>query len=260
VLVLLIFLFIFGLIVGSFLNVVIYRLPRGLSAVWGRSFCPKCKHQIAWYDNIPLLSFTVLRGRCRHCNSPISVRYPIVELLTAVITVTILNFKFLILNQILILNFKNIVEILLSLIFAWALIVVFFIDLEHQIIPDEVLFPLIGLWGIYQIFLSGFSALIPAAGAALFLFLIWAVTRGKGMGLGDVKLAFLMGLVLGFPNILTAFYLAFLTGALIGVILVLNRKAKLGQPIPFGPFLTMAALASFLWGEQITSWFLKSLF
>ena len=120
------FIFIFGLCVGSFLNVVIYRLPRGLGFVKGRSFCPHCKKKIKWFDNVPLISFILLKGRCRVCHSPISWRYPVVELTTALLTLLIFNFKFEILNQYSILNFKTIVDLFLTLLLFWGLIVIFF--------------------------------------------------------------------------------------------------------------------------------------
>jgi len=165
--------------------------------------------------------------------------------------VLIFNFKFLILNQFLILNFKNVLEFFLSLLLAWSLIAIFFIDLEHQIIPDKIVLPLIIIFTIYAILTADYWLLLSAAGAFLFLFLIWLATKGKGMGFGDVKLAFLMGLVLGFPNIILAFYIAFLTGAALGIILILGRKAKFGKPIPFGPFLAFGTILSYLWGEKI---------
>jgi prepilin signal peptidase PulO-like enzyme (type II secretory pathway) len=247
--------FLFGLAVGSFLNVLIYRLPRGLKFAGGRSFCPKCHHKISWFDNIPIFSFIFLGGKCRHCHSPISWKYPGVELITGIVTVIILNFKFEILNQFLTSNFKNILEVFLYLILVWSLIVIFFIDLEHQIIPDEILFPVIVLFLLfflatdYQLLVSNY--LLPALGSFLFLFIIWAVTRGRGMGFGDVKLAFLMGLCLGFPRIILAFYIAFLTGAMIGVILILFKKKKFGQHIAFGPFLTLGTFVSLIWGEKV---------
>jgi prepilin signal peptidase PulO-like enzyme (type II secretory pathway) len=240
-----------GLAVGSFLNVVIYRLPRKLSVVWGRSFCPRCKKKVSWFDNVPLLSFILLKGRCRACHSPISWRYPVVELLTAVLFV---------LGARPYLSNLRIAELGLTLILFSSLVVIFFIDLEHQIIPDEILLPVIVLFFLRSLLTSNYWLLAAALGASLFLFLIWFVTKGKGMGFGDVKLAFLMGLVLGFPKIVVAFYLAFLTGAIIGVILILVKKARFGQKIAFGPFLAAATVITFLWGEKIFSFTQKLLF
>ena len=257
--------FVFGLCVGSFLNVLIYRLPRGLGFVKGRSFCPHCKRKINWFDNVPLISFVLLKGRCRFCHSPISWRYPVVELMTGLITLLILNFKFQIFNQFLNLNFQIVFDLVCYLILAWALIVIFFIDLEHQIIPDEVVYPIVALFLLKSVLFSfntGYLILntfLSAIGASLFLLLIYLVTKGKGMGFGDVKLAFLMGLVLGFPKIVVAFYLAFLTGAFVGIILILGKYAKFGQKIAFGPFLALSTIISVLWGEKILSLALKVL-
>ncbi|MFH1840961.1 MAG: prepilin peptidase [Candidatus Shapirobacteria bacterium] len=232
-------LFLFGLGVGSFLNVVIWRLNHHLSPVAGRSFCPKCRHKLSWYDNIPLLSFVLLRGRCRCCRKKISLQYPIVELATAILTLQIFF------------NYYNFYNLLLT----YALIIIFVSDLRYYIIPDEVIYPLLVISLIF--FPQNF--LIGLASAGLFLFLV-VITRQKGMGWGDVKLAGLMGLVLGWPNILTALYLAFLTGALAGVILILIKRKRFGQIIPFGPFLAGATYLALLYGEEIKNWALQNWF
>ena len=230
-----------GLVIGSFLNVVIYRLPRGLGYVRGRSFCPKCKHKINWFDNVPVISFLILKGRCRFCGRKISWRYPLIELLAGALFY---------LSYLSHLSF-------LSYLLICGLVVIFFVDLEHQIIPDEIVIPLSVLFLGYrlltniQYLISNF--LITGIVSFLFLYLIHLLTKGRGMGLGDVKLAFLMGLVLGFPKIVVAFYLAFLTGAFVGVILILLSRAKLKQKIAFGPFLVFGTIFSLLWGEKIVT-------
>jgi len=258
-----------GLLIGSFLNVLIYRLPRGLSFTKGRSFCPKCKKQINFSDNIPLMSFVLLKGRCRFCHSSISWRYPVVELTTGVLFVLAAQNKLGRLGE---LRLLGVGDFLLTILLFSGLIVIFFIDLEHQIIPDEIIFPLIVLFSLRQFFpfptsLSSFSLLtshfslfIAALFSSLFLFFIYLITKGKGMGFGDVKLAFLMGLVLGFPKIIIAFYLAFLTGAFVGIILILVKKAKFGQKIAFGPFLVLAIIINYLWGENIVRLITKFIF
>lgn len=246
---LMIIIFLFGLCVGSFLNVLIYRLPRSLP-ITGRSFCPDCKKKIAWYDNLPLLSFILLKGRCRFCQSPISIQYPLVELLTAFFT--IFNFQFsrppdgqTIFNEF------SIFQLSFNLFVTYALIVVFFTDLRYQIIPDGIVYPAIALTGIFRVYqgvsgkITGWEALAAGLGAAGFFWLLYLMTHGRGMGFGDVKLAGLMGLVLGFPRIIVALYLAFLTGALVGVILVITGRKKLKSGIPFGPFLVIGTLFSF---------------
>jgi len=219
-----------GSVIGSFLNVVIYRLPRGLGFVKGRSSCPKCKVKIKWFDNVPLISFLILKGHCRFCGKPISWRYPLIELITAIL------FCLIYLSHLGFLNY----------LLVCGLVVVFFIDLEHQIIPDEIVIPFSVLFLIFR-----FNNLLSALGSFLFLLLLYLGTKGKGMGFGDVKLAFLMGLVLGFPKVVIAFYLVFLTGAFTGIILVLLGRAKFKQKIAFGPFLVFGTIISLLWGEKI---------
>jgi leader peptidase (prepilin peptidase)/N-methyltransferase len=242
--------FIFGLAVGSFLNCLVYRLNKGLSPVRGRSFCPKCKHQLAWKDNLPLISFIVLKGRCRHCHSPISWQYPLVELATGMLAVLTVRYTLYPINS-------GFLTAIYYLLITYALIAIFVSDLRYGTIPDEVVFPAIGLVFLYSVFSlqsSVFSPILSSLGAAGFFLALVAVTRGRGMGMGDVKLAGLMGLVLGWPKIVAALYLAFLTGAFAGVILILIGKKRLGEHIPFGPFLASTTWIVIFWGDQILSW------
>lgn len=246
--------FIGGLCLGSFLNVLIYRLPLSLS-ILGRSFCPKCKKKISWYDNIPILSFLLLKGRCRKCQSPISWQYPIVELTTGVLTVyclqsTVSNGYPLILN-------------IYNLLLIYAFILIFFIDLQHEIIPDQIIYSgiLINLFFLVSLYPSILvSNLITGLISAGFFFLLYIITRGRGMGFGDVKLVLLLGLFLGWPKIVIALYLAFLTGAIVGVILIIIGRKKLKSHIPFGPFLAGSTIFSLFWGEIIYKYFLSILF
>ncbi len=241
------FIFITGIVFGSFLNVLIYRLPHNLPLT-GRSFCPKCKKKISWQDNIPLLSFVLLGGKCRSCRSPISWQYPLVELATGVLFVLTVIF----------LAKDNLSSIIYHLSILSVLIVVFFTDLKYGIIPDKITYPAIIISLIYIILNTQYLILntsLSALGAAVFLAFLHLITRGRGMGLGDVKLAFLMGLLLGFPKIIVAFYLAFLTGAAVSLILVLIGKKKFGQTIPFGPFLVAGTLIAMFLGELIIKQF-----
>jgi len=243
IVVLLSILFIFGVCVGSFLNVVIYRLNNGFSPLKGRSFCPKCKHQLAWFDNIPLLSFVVLRGKCRYCQSPISRQYPLVELATGIITLLIFNLQFTIYNQFSIFN----------LLIAYCFLVIFVSDLRYGIIPDEVV--VFGVVVALVKLLFERQALLPfilagLGGLGFFGLLVW-ITKGKGMGWGDVKLAFLIGLLLGWQKGIAALYLSFLTGAIVGVILILVGKKRFGQTVPFGPFLVICTYIAMYFGEKI---------
>lgn len=236
-----------GLCFGSFLNVLIYRLPRGLGFVKGRSFCPKCKKKILWFDNVPLISYVLLRGRCRFCRSPISLCYPLVEVVCGILTLLVVNKFFFSISTL------DPFLLFLSLLLVWGLLVIFFIDLKHQIIPDKIVFPLILLYSIFIVFNGNYSFLAAGIFSFVFFFLLYLITRGRGMGFGDVKLAFLMGLSLGFSGVIVAFYIAFLTGALTGVILILLGKAKFGQKIAFGPFLAFSTIIVLLWGEKIIS-------
>lgn len=241
-------LFLLGLAVGSFLNVLIYRLPKNL-AITGRSFCPRCKRTIAWLDNMPLLSFALRKGKCRYCHSPISWHYPLVELTTG----TLFVLTFLSLS-----HQGNLLSSIYYLFIVSALIVVFFTDLRDGVIADKVIFPAIAIAFLLSTInsqLSTLNYLLSALGASSFLYLLHLVTKGRGMGFGDVKLAFLMGLILGFPHIVAALYIAFLTGAAVSLIMVLIGKKTFGQTIAFGPFLVFATLLILFLYETIRSIF-----
>ncbi|RJQ37039.1 prepilin peptidase [Candidatus Microgenomates bacterium] len=256
-----IFLFILGLCIGSFLNVLIDRLPRNETILKGRSHCENCKKKLAWHDLIPLLSFVLLKGKCRYCKSPISLYYPVVELMTGVLFVLVaINFQFSIFNFQSNSNFQIFNSSLMALIFQLfiisSLIVVFFTDLKYGIIPDKIIIPsiLISLFYFFIIYNSLFiSHLISGIGAFLFFLLLFLITRGKGMGFGDVKFSFLMGLFLGYPKIGVAFYIAFLTGAFVSLILISWRKKEIKATIPFGPFLVIGTLVSMFAGEFLIS-------
>jgi len=250
----LVFIFVFGLIVGSFLNVLADRLPREESVVRGRSHCERCKKTLQWYDLIPLISFISLKGRCRYCHARLSFVYPIVEITTGVLfvitTIFVLNgLKFSISD------FQFLISLIYYLFIVSVLIVIFFADLKCEIIPDKIVFPAIVVSALYLILNTQYSILpylLSALGAGLFFLLLFLITKGKGMGLGDVKFAFLMGLILGYPNIVISLYIAFLTGAIIGVALILWKKRKMsGATIPFGPFLVLGTLTALFWGGII---------
>lgn len=252
------FIFFLGLALGSFLNCVIYRLEEGQSFLRGRSFCPHCKHSLSWKDLVPLFSFVVLRGRCRYCQNPISWQYPLVEFFTAGLFVFIFNLQFSVFN-------------IPSLIYYWTiscfLIIIFVYDLKHYIIPDRVVYPAIlisGLWYLASFIFSdspaGYGTLnvvYSALGAAGFFLAIVLVSRGKWMGVGDIKLAILMGLFLGFPNILVALFLAFFLGAVVGIGLLAFKKKGLRSEVPFGPFLISGTFLALFRGVDIANWYLN---
>ena len=227
--------FFLGLAVGSFVNCLVYRLNTGRQSLWGRSFCDYCQHKLPWYDNLPLLSFLLLRGKCRWCHSPIGVHYPLVELLTGILFVWIyLWVKSWSGNT---LSFY--ISISLYLYISASFIALFLSDLQYRTIPDQITYPAILISLIFLIFQYPsilISNLLSGLGAAGFFFLLVLLTRFRGMGLGDVKLAGLMGLFLGFPKVIVALYLAFLTGATAGVILILLGKKKFKSQISFGHF------------------------
>jgi len=254
-------LFVLGICVGSFLNVLIDRIPNNQSPLKGRSHCDKCKKTLEWHDLIPLISYLYLKGKCRHCRAHISFYYPLVELITGIMFVII--FLYLRDLRFTIYDLRFFLHYFYYLFILSSFIVIFFTDLKYGIIPDKILYPAAVISTIYNLSFTIYSPIVnhqssiinnifSGAGAFLFFLALYLVTKGKGMGFGDVKLAFLIGIVLGFPKILAALYLAFLTGAICGIILIIWRKKKLkGGTIPFGPFLIIGAVLSLFFGEKI---------
>ncbi|HEX7260062.1 MAG TPA: prepilin peptidase, partial [Candidatus Saccharimonadia bacterium] len=227
-----------GLIVGSFLNVVILRVHAGKQFIRGRSACPHCHHQLSALEMIPVISWLVVRGRCRHCRKPISIQYPLVELVTAgLFALSYVQFKF---NDV-----ADVIFFGLWLYVLGSMIVLAVYDIRWYLLPDKVLVPLIIpalLVAAGQAFMSqSYQPLLSSIGAALlfggFFYSLAAVSKGKWMGGGDIKLAFVMGLILGLQKTLLAMFIAFNTAALVGVLLILMKRTKPGNVIPFGPFL-----------------------
>lgn len=248
----LILFFFLGICVGSFLNVLIDRLPRGESVLKGRSYCESCKKQLAWYDLIPLLSFLQLKGKCRYCHISLSFYYPLVEFITGLMFALVF-FQGGIMNQESgTMNFFNLAYYCFIIS---SFIVVFFTDLKYGIIPDKVIFSaiLISIPYLFIIHNSSFIIhILSAIGAFLFFQALFLITKGKGMGFGDVKLAFLIGIFLGFPNIIIALYTAFLIGAVAGLMLIILKKKKLiGTTIPFGPFLVIGVFIALFFGNYL---------
>lgn len=233
----------FGAILGSFANVVIYRLPRGLSIVRPGSHCPRCGAMIRPLDNVPLLSFLLLRGRCRACGRPIPARYPLVEAIMAALAVAVW------------LAFPDPVSRISGLALAFLLVAVTFIDLDHQIIPNRLTYPGIVAGFLLALFMGRpLPALLSAAGAAALIGGIVVVSRG-GMGVGDVKLAGVIGAFLGWPGTAVALFSAFILGGLAGVALLALRLRGRKDAIPFGPALAAGALVGLFYGEAVAAWY-----
>jgi len=268
------FIFVFGTICGSFLNCVIYRLEIGESFLKGRSYCPHCKHVLTWQDLIPIFSFLILKGKCRYCHQKISWQYPLVELATGILFVSTLIYFFS-KTSILVNSAMTELTSIYYLVIACFLIIIFVYDLKHYIIPDKVIYPAIAIAFLYQLFkiwdlgfvpnfefrISNFQTLanplLSAFLASLFFLMIVLISQGKWMGVGDIKLAFLMGLILSFPNILVALFLAFFIGAIIGIGLIIARKKTLKSEIPFGPFLVSGTFLALFLGQRILGWYLN---
>jgi prepilin signal peptidase PulO-like enzyme (type II secretory pathway) len=245
------FVFLFGLAVGSFLNCIIYRFEKNESFLKGRSYCPNCHHVLAWQDLIPIFSFLILKGKCRYCGKKISLQYPLVELTTAILFVLIFNMAAF--------NLRTIYYLMIGCF----LIIIFVYDLKHYIIPDKVIYPAIALTLIFNFKFLIFKqfqifkySILSAFGSAVFFLLIFSISRGKWLGFGDVKLGFLMGLFLGFPKILVALFFAYFIGAIIGIGLVLAKKKTLKSEVPFGPFLVAGTFIALFFGSQLINWYL----
>ncbi len=245
-------LFIFGAVIGSFLNVVIYRIPRGddwrsqlRSLAWPGSHCTGCEQPLKWYDNIPLASYALLRGRCRNCGERIPVRYPLVEFGNAALYALAGWY------------FGPEPLLLPALLFISLLIAVFFIDLEHYIIPNVIVLPaaVIGLAATIAIEPSRWLEILVAGGASAAFFFLIAFIKPGGMGMGDVKLAGMMGFYLG-KAVLVALFLGFLLGAIVGVgLMVAGRKGRKSR-VPFGPFLAVGGLIALFVGENLLDLYL----
>lgn len=240
----------FGALVGSFLNVCIYRLPRRESIVWPGSHCPACSHPIAWYDNIPIASYLILAGRCRYCKTPISWRYPVVEVLNATGYVGLLWFFGV-----------SWVTVAYGLLFS-ALLVVAGTDISHKIIPNVITFPgmVLGLLSAGTILplglVNGVIGLL--VGGGILWLLAWAspyLFGKEGMGGGDIKLLAMIGAFLGWKPALMTIMVGSLLGSLVGIALIGARVIRREDYIPFGPFLVCGALVALFFGQPILAWY-----
>jgi leader peptidase (prepilin peptidase)/N-methyltransferase len=245
---------IFGALIGSFLNVCICRLPREESIVTPGSHCPQCNNPIRCYDNIPVLSYVLLRGRCRHCGKPISIQYPVVEGVTALS------------SWVLFTRYGPSLSYLFFFAFMAALIVITVIDLQHQIIPDVISIPGMGVGLLGSLVLPHLSFPNSLGGLLLgggSLFLVatiyqWLFKR-EGMGGGDVKLLGMIGAFLGWKAVILTILLSSLIGSLIGILVMVLKGKDFKYAIPFGPFLSLGAVLTLFYGEAIIRWYLYSL-
>lgn len=243
--------FVFGTVVGSFLNVCIARIPAGKSVVYPPSACPQCGARIRPWDNVPLLSFLWLRGRCRDCGTPISWRYPLVEVLTGALFATNLWM------------FGLTPWAAVACAFTAALVVISFIDLDHQIIPDVISLPGVVVGLVLAVPGWGPSLVERILGMLLGGGLLWAVAvlyewarNREGMGGGDIKLLAMIGAFLGWRGVLVTLLVGSLLGASVGGLRIALRRAEAGVPIPFGPFLAVGAIVALYWGDQLISWYI----
>ena len=251
---------VFSLLIGSFLNVVIVRLPRKMhwqwekdeqgaapppGIAWPPSHCPSCEHALSWWENLPLLSYLLLHGRCRACGAGISLRYPLVEALTALLSLVVV----LILGP----QWSTVA----ALVLTWALIALAFIDLEHFLLPDRITLPLLAM-GLLVNTIGGFTDPLSALiGAVSGYGLLWAVyhayralTGREGFGYGDFKLLGALGAWLGWQLLPLVILLSAGVGAAIGITLILIRRHQRSEPLPFGPFLAGAGWLALLWGQK----------
>lgn len=249
--VLYIFFFILGAIVGSFLNVVILRLPNdGESIAFPPSHCPKCKTQLRWFENIPLISYLVLRGKCGHCRTPISLQYPFVEFSMAVLSTTLFY------------NFGLSLATGGYFLLCAAFLVIIFIDIRHQIIPDLISLPGIVMGFVFSLvsntvtWQSSLLGIILGGGVLYTLALLYTLLRKTdGMGGGDIKLLAMIGAWLGWQSLPFVIFTSSLTGSIIGVTIILSQKKDSQTRIPFGPFLSVAALLYLFFSVQIHHYF-----
>ena len=239
-----------GLLVGSFLNVCIYRLPRRESIIWPASCCTVCNRRLAWFDNVPVVSWLALRGGCRTCGAPISTMYPVVELTTAVVFVGGVSV------------YGPSALLAVRLAFACALIVLFAIDFRHRILPNVITIPGIAVgfaasWFLPPGWISSLLGIVVGGGILLAIAEVYYRVRGQeGLGMGDVKMLAMIGAFLGWPLMLLTLVLASFAGSIVGVTLIASGRGSLQAALPFGTFLALGSLVAAAAGDPILAWYL----
>ncbi len=243
-------LFIFGSCIGSFLNVCIYRLPNSKSIVYPPSACPGCDTPIRFYDNIPILSFLLLRGKCRNCQAVISLRYPLVELMVGLFAVCAY------------LKFGFTLEALITYFFIASLIVITFIAIDHRIIPDAISLPGIPIGFAASFFLpsittmESLTGILVGGGSLLLVAWIYSlITKKEGMGGGDIKLLAMIGAFVGWQGVLLTIFLSSAIGTLCGLVVMIRSGKNMKLAVPFGPFLAIGTMIHIFFGKELIFWY-----
>lgn len=239
--------FVFGTVFGSFFNVIGLRVPKKIAFANDRSYCPKCEEQLKWYELIPVISFVLQLGKCRNCKQSISPIYPIVELATGALFL----FSYL--------QIGLEIELITAIIMISMLMILFVTDMTYMLIPNNILLfflPLLGIMRIISPLDPWYNAIIGGAVGYGLVAIIIILSRG-GMGAGDMKLLGVLGIVLGLGNVLLTFFIAALLGALIGGLMMLFKKLKRRQAIPFGPYIIVGAIFTYFYGDGVINWYLS---
>jgi leader peptidase (prepilin peptidase)/N-methyltransferase len=243
----------FGAVIGSFLNVCIYRIPHRASIVLPASACPHCRHELSWYENIPILSWIVLRGRCRSCRAWIGARYPIVEAITAALFAGAWWF------------YGPSILFASRIVFGCALIVLFAIDLEHKLLPNVITVPGIVVGFLFSFFtepgwIDSLLGIAVGGGILLIVFYLWLwVRKIEALGMGDPKMLAMVGAFLGWKMTLLTLMLGSLIGSLVGAVLIVSKRGSLASQLPFGCFLALGAAVAATVGPGVLNWYLQSL-
>ncbi len=246
--------FIFGLLIGSFINCILYRLKKNEEFVKGKSYCPKCNHLLSWKDLIPVFSWIFLKGKCRYCKKKISIEYPLIEITTGALFLLATIFVFA--------NYPQfaLFHLLFYLVIIPSFLIIFVFDLRHFLVSEAVLLYtgiFVVLWRIIALFLEIHSLIdllfyfLAALLSSLFFGALYLLTKKKGIGFGDIEIIFLIGLIVGIPNIFFVIFIGSLIGSIIGIFMILFFKKNMKTALPFGPFLVVSAFIMLFYGNII---------